>query len=286
MRKIKLALVQCATQAGEIDRNRKLAQNLIQQAAGQGAQLVCLPELFTTAHDFDLIRAQSQAHGTAYGKSRKCRKTPGTAPVESSPVAASGAASNPEDVDWLAEMACSLKIHLLAGTIPEKDHGRFYNTAFFFNDQGKVLGKYRKVHLFPPMGEDTFFSPGLDCPVFDTPLARVGVCICYDLRFPVQFADLAARGADIILVPARFPHPRLEHWQILIRARAIENYLFTAGCNCTGTHSRQVFCGHSCIISPWGETLTEAKEREEVVMAEIDLDLVQESRSFFQRRNG
>jgi predicted amidohydrolase len=134
------------------------------------------------------------------------------------------------------------------------------------------------------MGEDAFFTPGQNCPVFDTPLARVGICICYDLRFPSQFADLAGRGAEIILVPARFPHPRLDHWQILLRARAIENYLFTAGCNCIGAYGRNLFCGHSCIVSPWGETLAEAGEREGTVMAEIDLAQVEESRSFFQHR--
>ena len=329
MRKMKLAHIQFAAPAGEIDRNRKTAERLIRQAAEQGAQLVCLPELFTTAHDFDFIRAQgeiwreiqgdtqeklrggpqreTQANAQEGSRSETRQETQsdtqrgpkgedessdrssdissGDRPIDHQ-ARSSDISSHSELIDWLGELARSLKIYLAAGTLPEKEDGRFYNTAFFFNDQGKMLGKYRKVHLFPPMGEDTFFTPGQDCPVFDTPLARVGICICYDLRFPSQFADLAARGAEIILVPARFPHPRLDHWQILLRARAIENYLFVAGCNCIGTFNQQLFCGHSCIISPWGETLAEAGEREGVVMAEIDLDMVEESRAFFQRRSG
>lgn len=307
MRKMRLAHIQFAAPAREIDRNRKTAERLIRQSAEQGAQLVCLPELFTTAHDFDFIRAQGEVQGEVYGTTQGDAKggprgeiqraTQADAHVETQGDAHEGAQGEDESsdalststsviIDWLGELALSLKIHLAAGTLPEKERGRFYNTAFFFNDQGKMLGKYRKMHLFPPMGEDTFFTPGQDCPVFDTPLARVGICICYDLRFPSQFADLAAKGAEIILVPARFPHPRLDHWQILLRARAIENYLFVAGCNCIGTFNQQLFCGHSCIISPWGETLAEAGAREGVVMAEIDLDMVEESRAFFQRRSG
>lgn len=282
MRKTKLAHIQFAAPAREIDRNRKTAERLIRQAAEEGAQLVCLPELFTTAHDFDFIRAQGDALGTTQGDDQGKIQGGDKGKDKSLDVLS----SHSELIDWLAELALSLKIYLISGTLPEKEGTRFYNTAFFFDDLGKMLGKYRKIHLFPPMGEDTFFTPGQDCPVFDTPLARVGICICYDLRFPTQFADLAARGAEIILVPARFPHPRLDHWQILLRARAIENYLFVAGCNCIGTFNRQLFCGHSCIISPWGETLAESGEREGVVMTEIDLDMVEESRAFFQRRSG
>ena len=304
---MKLAHIQFAAPAREIDRNRKTAERLIRQSAEQGAQLVCLPELFTTAHDFDFIRAQGEVQEKAPGATQgDAQDAQGVPPRDKTQRATQddlqgGAqgkdksseekssdvlSSHSEIIDWLGELALSLKIYLAAGTLPEKEGGRFYNTAFFFNDQGKMLGKYRKMHLFPPMGEDTFFTPGQDCPVFDTPLARVGICICYDLRFPSQFADLAARGAEIILLPARFPHPRMDHWQILLRARAIENYLFVAGCNCIGTFNQQLFCGHSCIISPWGETLAEAGEREGVVMAEIDLDMVEESRAFFQRRSG
>jgi omega-amidase len=284
MRKMKLAHIQFAAPAGEIDRNRKTAERLTRQAAGQGAQLVCLPELFTTAHDFDFIRAQSESSGYGVPQSETQGENQGQSHRSSNESSnrSSHGSSNSEAIDWLGELALSLKIHLAAGTLPEKEEGRFYNTAFLFNDQGKMLGRYRKIHLFPPMGEDTFFTPGQDCPVFDTPLAKVGICICYDLRFPSQFADLAAKGAQIILVPARFPHPRLDHWRTLLRARAIENYLFVAGCNCIGTFSRQLFCGHSCIISPWGETLAEAGEREGVVMAEIDLDQVEESRSLLR----
>ncbi|MEW6381482.1 MAG: carbon-nitrogen family hydrolase [bacterium] len=252
--KVRLAHLQFAAMQGKIDQNRTTAERLMHEAAGRGAQLVCLPELFTTGHDFDLIRAQEDE----------------------------GAWCS-ENLDWLSGMARALKIYLVAGTLPEKAGGKFYNTAFLFSDRGELLGSYRKVHLFPPMGENAFFTPGQDCPVFHTPLARIGIAVCYDLRFPAQFSDLAGQGADIILVPARFPHPRMDHWRILLRARAIENYLFVAGCNAIGIFGQTVFCGHSCIISPWGETLAEAGEREDVLMAEMDLDLVEESRSFFQK---
>ncbi|MCL6582097.1 MAG: carbon-nitrogen family hydrolase [bacterium] len=256
-RKLKLANIQFGVVPGKIDQNRSLAERLIRAAAGCGAKILCLPELFTTGHDFNLIRS-------THDKEAKCSET----------------------LDWLGGLARSLNIYLAAGTLPEKEGEKFYNTTFFFSSEGELLGKYRKVHLFPQMGEDSFFTPGQGYPLFHTPLARIGIAVCYDLRFPGQFADLAAQGAEIILVPARFPHPRLDHWRILIRARAIENYLFVAGCNASGTFDHTLFCGHSCIISPWGETVAEAGEREDVLVAEIDLDLVEESRSFFRQPAG
>ena len=117
--------------------------------------------------------------------------------------------------------------------------------------------------------------------MIETSLGRIGICICYDLRFPAQFADLVLKDAEIVFIPAQFPHPRLDHWRILLRARAIENHIFVAGCNRVGSDGRHLFCGHSCIISPWGETLAEAGEREIGIIAELDLDMVLESRVFF-----
>jgi len=249
--KLKLATIQFNILPGKVDQNRAVAKRMISEAADQGAQIVCLPELFTTAYDFELIK-------NYYSESIFT-----------------------ENISWLGHLAHSLKIYLVAGSIPEKEEGRFYNTCFFFNDQGTVLGKYRKIHLFSPMGEDTFFTPGQDCPVMETCLGKIGISICYDLRFPAQFADLVLKDAEIVFIPAQFPHPRLDHWRILLRARAIENHVFIAGCNRVGNDGRHLFCGHSCIISPWGETLAEAGERECGIIAELDLDMVLESRVFF-----
>ena len=249
--KIKLATIQFDILKGKIEQNKTAAKRLVSEAADQGAQIVCLPELFTTAYDFELIKNH-------YPESLFT-----------------------EIVHWLGDLAGSLKIYLVAGSIPEKKETRIYNTSFFFNDQGSMLGKYRKIHLFPLMGEDAVFTPGLDCPVFSTSMARVGICICYDLRFAAQFADLVSKNAEIVFIPAQFPHPRLDHWRILLRARAIENHFFVVGCNRVGYDGRHFFCGHSCIISPWGETLAEAGEREMGIIAEVDLDMVLESRAFF-----
>jgi omega-amidase len=239
--KITLANIQFDVLLGQVDQNRTTAERLIRRAADQGARFICLPELFTTGYDFELIKAQE----------------PDSFPSEIT--------------DWLGTIARSLSIHLIAGSIPEKREGRFYNTSFLFDAQGSVAGKYSKIHLFPPMGEDAFFTPGGECPVFETNLATVGLSICYDLRFPTQFIDLAGKGAEIVFIPAQFPHPRLDHWRILLRARAIENHFFVAGCNRIGQSNHSVFCGHSCIISPSGEVLAEGEEQEGLVMTEIDL---------------
>ncbi|MGA1874659.1 MAG: carbon-nitrogen family hydrolase [bacterium] len=247
--KLTVANIQFDVLLGQVDQNRATAERLIRRAADQGARFICLPELFTTGYDFELIKAQ-----------------------EPDPVFSS------EIIDWFGHIARSLDIHLIAGSIPEKKEGRFYNTSFLFDGQGSMVGKYSKIHLFPPMGEDAFFTPGRECPVFETNLATVGLSICYDLRFPAQFLDLAGKGAKIVFIPAQFPHPRLDHWRVLLRARAIENHFFVAGCNRIGRSGLSVFCGHSCIISPGGEVLAEGEEHEGLVMAEIDLEEIFESR--------
>ncbi len=249
--KITLALIQGNVLFGKIKKNLENALQMIRQAADKGAQIICLPELFIMGYDFKSIEKHfSEKIFT-------------------------------EIIHQLSELAESLKIYLVAGSIPEIINKKIYNTSFFFNDQGTLLGKYQKIHLFPPMEEQNFFSPGQDCPLFTTSLAKIGICICYDLRFPHQFSDLAQKGAEIILVPAQFPHPRLDHWRILLRARAIDNFLFVAGCNRMGKDKSHIFCGHSSIISPWGKIIAEAGEREMIVTAEIDLNLILESRLFF-----
>jgi predicted amidohydrolase len=106
----------------------------------------------------------------------------------------------------------------------------------------------------------------------------MGLTICYDLRFPELFRRYALAGAKLIFVPAEWPHPRLMHWQTLLRARAIENQLFVVACNRVGVVGKTHFCGHSAVIDPWGETIVEGDESEMLLTAEIDLGLVDDVR--------
>jgi predicted amidohydrolase len=202
--------------------------------------MICLPELFTTGFDYDLLNGRDHV-------------------------------MTDEVLDALAGKARARSAYILAGTLPETDEGRVYNTLFVIDPSGKRIAYYRKMHLFPLMGEDGFFHPGETPLVFRTPEARIGVAVCYDLRFSSLFLKLALNGAQVIVVAAQFPAARIDHWDTLLRARAIENQLFVVGVNRTGEDPCNRFPGHSCIIDPLGKILAGGGEGEGWITGSIDI---------------
>ncbi|MGH7792749.1 MAG: nitrilase-related carbon-nitrogen hydrolase, partial [Thermodesulfobacteriota bacterium] len=128
--------------------------------------------------------------------------------------------------------------------------------------------------LFSMAGENTYFKSGGERLVVDTPLGKLGVIICYDLRFPELARGLALNGAEMLVVPAQWPKARLNHWRTLAIARAIENQSFVIACNRTGRDTKEEYPGHSLIIDPWGDVLAEGEEEEGFIIAEIDLERV------------
>jgi predicted amidohydrolase len=177
------------------------------------------------------------------------------------------------------------RVHLLAGSILESGApgGRFYNTSVLFGPEGERLAVYRKIHLFDvsiPDGaryrESETIEPGREVVVAATPLAQVGLSVCYDLRFPELYRALAARGAELLCVPAAFTlHTGKDHWVPLLRARAIENTCFVLAPAQVGRHSEhRVTYGHALIADPWGTVLAMAGDGEGVAVAPIDLDVL------------
>jgi predicted amidohydrolase len=160
---------------------------------------------------------------------------------------------------------------VLVGSLPEKADGRIYNTAYVI-DRGEQVASYRKLHLFSSLGEDRFLSAGDRSLVVPTSAGRLGVAICYDLRFPELFRKLALEGAEILCIPAEWPTPRREHWRTLLRARAIENQMFVAAANCCGLQGKVDFAGTSMLISAWGEVLAEGRKEETVLTATLDFE--------------
>jgi predicted amidohydrolase len=140
------------------------------------------------------------------------------------------------------------------------------------------------------MHEADFLAPGNKLVTIDLPWGRAGLAVCYDLRFPEMFRSYALEGAQLILLSAEWPKPRLEHWRTLLRARAIENQTFVVACNCVGEGGGNVFFGHSMVVDPWGEVIVEGQEHEEVLVAKLDLTRVVEIRRqypvFADRRAG
>jgi predicted amidohydrolase len=208
------------------------------EAASQGAQLVCGPEyLYFTGDVHELHRLA----------------TPIPGPL----------------TERLSAIAKKHSIYFAPGTIPERsESGKPYNTVLLFGPDGILLGKYRKRHLFRvdipgelTTDERDDLSGGTEpAPIIDTELGRIGLSICYDLRFPEQFLNLSLRGAEIIVVPAAFPIPTgSAHWHVLCRARAIETGCFilaTARVGACGVDTPRY--GHSLIVDPWGTVLAEA----------------------------
>jgi omega-amidase len=167
----------------------------------------------------------------------------------------------------------------LFGALYEKRGSGVYNTLPVVAPRQGILGAYRKMHLFPLMREDKWLLPGESPLAMDMPWGRTGFAICYDLRFPELFRRYVADRVQVVIVPAQWPHPRLMHYQTLLRARAIENQCYMIAVNRVGRDDDGTrYFGHSCVIDPWGEIVVEAGETEAHLTVTIDLNLVERVR--------
>jgi len=179
---------------------------------------------------------------------------------------------------------------LVAGGFPEAsaELTRPFNTALVFGPTGALLGSYRKIHLFDValqdgtvLAESSGTSPGQSLSTFDIGRFRVGLSICYDLRFPELYRGLVSRGANVLLVPAAFTvHTGKDHWHTLLRARAIESQAYVIAAAQWGKHPRgRTSYGHSLVVDPWGSVIAEASDRVGVVSADLDLQYLEQVRA-------
>jgi omega-amidase len=246
---LKIAAAQLEITFGQPEININRARRLVAEAKQQGAELVLLPELWTTG--YDLERAAELAIGLANNSDNE-----------------------------IAKLALEFDVYL-CGSVLEKSDGKFFNAFTIYSPFGELLAVYRKLHLFAPLREPTFLSAG-DAPVtIELPWGKTSLAVCYDLRFPELFRSYALDGTRLMLVCAEWPHPRLEHWRTLLRARAIENQAYVVACNAVGRANDTVFFGHSMIINPWGEVLAEAGEAETILSGALSLDEVDRIRAQF-----
>lgn len=188
----------------------------------------------------------------------------------------------------LAQLARLLRVHLLVGSVAERlDDTRCYNTSLLYGPKGDLLALYRKLHLFdveiadgPSFRESAHIAPGSEPVVVATPLGRIGLSICYDLRFPELYRRLADMGAELLTVPSAFTlHTGKDHWHVLLRARAIECQAWVLAPAQEGRHDEgRHSYGHSLIADPWGTVVAERGEGEGFCVSEIDLDLVRRVR--------
>jgi predicted amidohydrolase len=191
----------------------------------------------------------------------------------------------------LRRLARRWRRHVLAGSIPEKVQGdtaaRIYNTALLLSPKGEIAAVYRKLHLFDVripgravFEESRLVAPGKDVVVAETPLGKLGLTICYDLRFPELYRRLTRAGAQVLFVPSAFTaHTGAAHWTTLLRARAIENQCWVVAPAQWGRHNPgRLSYGHTSVIDPWGRVVASRARGTGVVLAEIDLDLLARTR--------
>lgn len=267
------AAVQMSSQA-DVGENLDLASELLREGARRGATIALLPENFAYFGD----EAGKRAHAEVLIRDAP----PG-------PIAAR-----------LANVAKELGIHVIAGGMPEisLDPERPYNTCAVFAPDGHLAAKYRKCHLFDvdlverPYRESAATTAGDEVVAATLAGLRVGLSICYDLRFPELYRALAGLGAEALVVPAAFTVTTgKDHWHVLLRARAIESQAYVIAAAQWGKHphGRQTF-GKSCIVDPWGEIIAQASEGEGVITAVLDRAYLQQVRaslpSLRHRRTG
>ncbi len=245
---IRVEAIQMNIEPGNKHKNLTEALKRIEEAKALEVDIACLPELFLTGYSLDNIQELAE-------------EIPGPS------------------IQQLCEIARKLDINIVAGSIPEKAGNKLFNTSVIIDGGGKIKGVYRKVHLFEPFDEPKYFSAGSSIDVFDLSTVRIGVEICYDIRFPEISRILCLKGAQIIFVPAEFPHPRVEHWELLVRTRALENQLYVVAVNRVGSDDRASYFGLSMIVNPWGRVLARAGSDEEIVTADIRLSQIEEVRS-------
>lgn len=246
MTAITAAAIQFNVRFGEVDANLGYVRAALKRAAERGAQLAVLPEMWPTGFAYKTLNELA-------------RRTPAI-------------------VGELLELSRTLKL-VICGSMPEPDgEDKVFNTVFLA-DNGRLAGVYRKIHLFSLLKEDQAFASGDKWLLADTTIGKVGVIICYDMRFPELSRRLALEGAQVICIPAEWPKPREEHWRALVRARAIENQLFVVACNACGLTGKLDFFGMSMIVGPKGEVLAEAGEEEGEIIASLDMELMEEWRA-------
>jgi omega-amidase len=242
---ITAAAIQFNVKQGDVDANLAYVRAALKRAADQGAQLAVLPEMWSS--------------GFAYRNLNELAlRTAGI-------------------VEELLELSRQLKL-VIVGSMPEPNGDKVFNTAYVV-DNGRLAGTYRKLHLFSLLGEEKAFSGGDQWLLADTSVGKIGVIICYDLRFPELSRRLALEGAQVICVPAQWPKPREEHWRALLRARAIENQLFVVSANVCGLVGKLDFFGMSMIINPKGEVLAEVGEEECEIAALLDMQVMSDWRA-------
>jgi predicted amidohydrolase len=237
--------------------NLKKAGSLIADSADHNADFIVLPEMFNCPYSNDKF--------VEYGENEHDSCT----------------------LNTISQLAESYNVYILAGSIPEREGDKLYNTSYLFDKTGSIIAKHRKMHLFDidVKGRITFkesdvLTAGDDFTIADTDFGRIGIGICYDVRFVELARIMAEKGAEILFYPGAFNQTTgPAHWELLFRSRALDNQVFCIGvAPALNIDASYHSYGHSIAANPWGEVIAQAGEKEELVICEIDLSEIKKVR--------
>ena len=247
---MRVACVQMEVNDRSKAENLDHAEELIKRA--EGADLILLPEIWNIGYfSFDNYEGESE-------------------PLEG------------VTAERMSRAARAVGSWLLAGSWVVRGPDGLYNTSVLFDREGNRVASYRKIHLFGyGSREQEFLKKGNEVVTIETEVGVLGLASCYDLRFPELFRKMMIRGVEIFLIVSGWPYPRLEHWILFNRVRAVENLCFLASANCVGVNRGMRFCGHSSIVDPWGVVRAGGGDDETIVTADIDLEMVGRVRKEF-----
>ncbi|MEZ0481750.1 carbon-nitrogen family hydrolase [Planococcus sp. SSTMD024] len=243
---MKIACVQMNIAFGDPETNFQRVKGYLEKAAENGAQLIVLPEMWNTG--YALTELDELADG------------------------------NGRTADFLKRFAKEHKVHIVGGSVSTKKEDGFYNTMYVVDSTGALVSEYDKAHRFGLMDEHIHLEEGQSLGTFELDGETYGGVICYDIRFPEWLRAQALNGAKAIFVPAEWPAARIDHWRILLQARAIENQCFIIAANRVGSDPKNEFGGHSMVIAPWGEVRMDMDQEEGIGYTDIDLSEVDEVR--------
>lgn len=254
---LKIALCQTLVEDNK-EKNVSRAVDFIERAADNGANIVSLGEMFNCPYRSDAFKLYAEEVHNSY------------------------------TLNALSSVAKEKGIYIIGGSIVEKEEENYYNTSFIFNKEGKIIEKHRKMHLFDvdienkvKMKESDTFSYGDNITVFDTEYCKIGVAICYDMRFPEIFRIMVDRGVKIIIVPAAFNNVTgPAHWDTLVKSRAVDNQVYF-GAVSPARNEKETYLayGHSKICDPFGNVLGELNENESILYSDIDFEYLEKVRA-------
>ena len=249
MTKIKLALCQMNVVDNK-EENIKSAELMINHGVSQNADFIVLPEMFNCPYSNDKF--------IEYGEDEKTSRT----------------------LNAISSLASENNVYILAGSIPEKENDKLYNTSYLFDRNGNIIAKHRKMHLFDidvkdriTFKESDVLTAGNEFTIAETEFGKVGIGICYDIRFPELARVMVEKGALILFYPGAFNMTTgPAHWELLFRSRALDNQAFCVGvAPALNEDANYHSYGHSIIANPWGEILAQGDYGEKVIISEIDL---------------